>query len=222
LKFTKKKHLEIAIQKFPSFSNPKIQLEQYMTPASIASDVLWNAYSLGDIEYRNILDLGCGTGIFALSSLLLGANNGLGVDIDSDAIEIAKKTAISLNVSNYKFLNMDINDLNKNLAINSLNQDNDYLFKNINTVFQNPPFGAQSRGVKHVDRPFMEVAIKLAKVIYSFHMVKSEDFAIEYFNDLGGKVTHKLYFKFPLPKIYSFHSLESKDIDVVVLRVENE
>ena len=48
-KITKKKHLEMAIQKVPKHPNPKVDLEQYFTPATIAADLLWNAYSLEDI-----------------------------------------------------------------------------------------------------------------------------------------------------------------------------
>ena len=73
-KIRKKKQLEMAIQSIPPHPNPKVELEQYSTPAIIAADLLWNAYSLGDIENSEIIDLGCGTGILSIGSLLLGAS----------------------------------------------------------------------------------------------------------------------------------------------------
>lgn len=48
--FNKKRQLEMALQDIPPHQNPKINLEQYSTPSVIAADVLWNAYSIGDIE----------------------------------------------------------------------------------------------------------------------------------------------------------------------------
>ena len=54
-KITKKKHLEMAIQNVPSHPNPKVDLEQYSTPAVIASDLLWNAYSLDDKDFKALL-----------------------------------------------------------------------------------------------------------------------------------------------------------------------
>ena len=86
-KITKKKHLEIAIQNVPTHPNPKVDLEQCSTSAIIVADLLWNAYSLGDIVDKKIMDLGCGTGIFAIASKLLGASSAIGVDINKPSID---------------------------------------------------------------------------------------------------------------------------------------
>ena len=67
-KITRKKHLEMRLQSIPSHPKPKVNLEQYTTPSIIASDLVWNAFSLGDIDGKNIFDLGCGTGIFAINT----------------------------------------------------------------------------------------------------------------------------------------------------------
>ena len=55
-KIRKKKQLEIAIDSIERHPNPKVELEQYSTPSTIASDLLWNAYTLGDIENKDIVD----------------------------------------------------------------------------------------------------------------------------------------------------------------------
>ncbi len=45
-------------------------------------------------EGQSILDVGCGSGILALSALLLGCDEAVGVDIDSLAVKVAKENAL--------------------------------------------------------------------------------------------------------------------------------
>ena len=208
----KKKHLEMFLQSIPGHQKPKVELEQYSTPSIIAADILWNAYTLGDIKNKNFLDLGCGTGIFAMGSAILGSEHVWGIDIDENAIEMARETTKE----------KQLDDKIKFIQLNIKNNFNIYeLFDHeIDTVIQNPPFGSQERAEKGADRVFMEKSIQIAPVIYSFHMAETEEFVEKYFSKLGGKVTHKFFYHFPLPKIYHFHKEESKDIEVIVLRVE--
>lgn len=203
-----KKQLEIKIQQIPPHPNPKVALEQYSTPASIAADILWNAYALGDIFERNILDLGCGCGIFAISSLLLGASSAVGVDIDEESIEVAESFSDRFKIDNYRFIASDIRDL-----------DEDF---NVDTVFQNPPFGSQKRATKGIDLEFVKKAAGFnPEVLYSFHMASTEDFLTDYFSKSGLKITHIFRYGFSIPKIYEFHSRESKDVNVIAIRAEN-
>ncbi len=232
MRITKKRHLEIAIENIPRFESPKIDLEQYPTSASIAADLLWNAKNLGDISNRSLIDLGCGTGVFAISSALLNARCAMGVDIDSSAIKIAKKTVNNMKISNVNFITEDINNLenfdlenDSNLNNNSNNLNNnfnnyDYL-KNLKfeTAITNPPFGAQSRGKRGADRIFMKIALNLAKVVYSFHIAETKDFVTNFYENLGGNITHEFFYKFPLLNTYEFHTQESRDIEVIVFRV---
>ena len=103
-KIKRKKHLEMRIQSIPPHPKPKVELEQYATPSVIASDLLWNALSLGDIENKNILDLGCGCGIFSIGSCLLGADSAIGIDIDEESINLALKTASDFSIDNIGFI----------------------------------------------------------------------------------------------------------------------
>ena len=199
-KITKKKHLEIAIQKVPKHPNPKVDLEQYSTPATIAADLLWNAYSLGDIADKKVMDLGCGTGIFAIASKLLGAASAIGVDIDKDSTDLASSYCGDVN-----FICSDICDL-----------ENDF---DVDTIFQNPPFGSQKNAKKGADLKFISKAIELSpKVLYSFHMASTEEFLISYFEKNDLEITHIFRYNFPIPKIYEFHTRESANVEVIVIR----
>lgn len=199
-KITKKKHLEMAIQKVPKHPNPKVDLEQYSTPATIAADLLWNAYSLGDIADKKVMDLGCGTGIFAIASKLLGAASAIGVDIDKDSTDLASSYCGDVN-----FICSDICDL-----------ENDF---DVDTIFQNPPFGSQKNAKKGADLKFISKAIELSpKVLYSFHMASTEVFLISYFEKNDLEITHIFRYNFPIPKIYEFHTRESANVEVIVIR----
>lgn len=199
-KITKKKHLEMVIQKVPKHPNPKVDLEQYSTPATIAADLLWNAYSLGDIADKKVMDLGCGTGIFAIASKLLGAASAIGVDIDKDSIDLASSYCGDVN-----FICSDICDL-----------ENDF---DVDTIFQNPPFGSQKNAKKGADLKFISKAIELSpKVLYSFHMASTEEFLISYFEKNDLEITHIFRYNFPIPKIYEFHTRESANVEVIVIR----
>lgn len=199
-KITKKKHLEIAIQKVPKHPNPKVDLEQYSTPATIAADLLWNAYSLEDIADKKVMDLGCGTGIFAIASKLLGAASAIGVDIDKDSTDLASSYCGDVN-----FICSDICDL-----------ENDF---DVDTIFQNPPFGSQKNAKKGADLKFISKAIELSpKVLYSFHMASTEEFLISYFEKNDLEITHIFRYNFPIPKIYEFHTRESANVEVIVIR----
>lgn len=212
-KINKKKHLEIIIESIPKHLNPKIDLEQYSTPATIAADLLWNAKSFGDINNKEIIDLGCGTGIFTMGSAILGAKSAIGFDIDEESIVMANKIANSMEIFNVEFFKRNIYNLNNN-------KSEDFR-KKFNTSFTNPPFGSQLKNKKKADRIFMEWSINLAEICYSFHMAKTRDFVFSYYENLGGKITDEFYYKFPIPHSYSFHTEESKSIDIIVVRVEN-
>ena len=204
-KITRKKHLEMRLQSIPSHPKPKVGLEQYTTPSVIASDLIWNAYSLGDVEDMDIVDLGCGTGIFAVGSALMGANSAVGVDVDEDSIALAQEVKDKLKLDNLNFIVSDINDFDESL--------------NADTVFQNPPFGSQRNADSGQDLRFIQKAIELdCDVLYSFHMQSPEEFLIKYYADNGLEITHIFRYEFPIPKIYDFHTKEKQNVDVIVIR----
>lgn len=193
-----KKELEIILEKIDGFENPKIWLEQYVTPANLASFILTNAKLFGDL--KTVFDLGCGTGILAIGSAILGAYS-VGIDIDVEALKIARNNAKKLKVA-VDFLACDVRDLKLKRKV---------------TVIMNPPFGIQR---KHADRSFIEKAFEIAEVVYSIHSVGSEVFVKKRAEKSGFKITHLWKFTIPLKRTYSFHEKAFKFIPVEVFRIE--
>jgi len=195
----KKKELEIMLQKIEVPEKIKAELEQYITPASIAADILWLAYYNGDIENRIVIDLGCGTGIFSIGAALLKAKKVIGVDIDERLVKIATKEAKKLGAI-VDFLVMDVEDFN-------LQGD---------TVIMNPPFGAQyaNRGA---DKKFVKKAMEISNVFYSLHLKDSVEFIKKLVEKNGWKIEGQKLYRFPIKASLPFHEKRVAHYDVVMI-----
>ncbi|MFN7106554.1 MAG: METTL5 family protein, partial [Pyrobaculum sp.] len=123
--FRNRKELELFIESIPTFRKPKLYLEQYPTDAALVATAVWDANMRGLLH--SVLDLGCGTGRFALSAAAMGATYVLCVDIDPEALLAAKKMSEGLGLEAVDFLTADVARL--------------YVRKRFSAVFQNPPFG---------------------------------------------------------------------------------
>jgi len=55
-----------------------------------------------DFKNKNVLDMGCGSGILAIASLLMGANRAVGVDVESLSVESSNEN-YALNKDYHKF-----------------------------------------------------------------------------------------------------------------------
>ena len=197
----KKKQLEMILQKIPTFKSPIINLEQYQTPAEIASDILFIAYQFGDIEDKIVLDLGCGTGIFSIGAAIMGAKKVIGVDIDKNCLEDARKYAKE-NKEKITFINKDIKDIKINC----------------DTVLMNPPFGAQKSN-KKADRKFIEKCFEIASVIYSLHLSKTVSFIEKMVNSLEGEINFSKKYNYPIKSTYDFHEKKVLNFEVSLLRI---
>lgn len=195
----KKRELEILLQKIPPLAEPRADLEQYSTPAILAADILFTAFSLGDIQGKSVIDLGCGNGIFSIGSSLLGASGVIGVDVDPIAIGAARVNAENLGVT-IDLVESDI------LSFNG----------RADTVIQNPPFGSQRRGA---DRPFIRKAIECAETVYSLHMQETEDFLLREVSELGARIEYRKSYKFNIPHMFGFHKKEKKSVDILLLLI---
>ena len=197
----KKKELEILLQKIPPFEKPIPNLEQYVTPADIASDMLFIAYQFGDIENKTVLDLGCGTGIFSIGAALIGAKKVIGIDIDENCIRTAKKYAKENN-QKITFITKDVVDVDTKC----------------DTVVMNPPFGAQKSN-KKADRKFIEKGFETAAVIYSLHLSKTIPFIEKMVSSLRGEISYYKNYNFPIKHTYDFHEKKRVDYEVSLFRI---
>lgn len=68
------KELQSELQSLQGFTTPNSVLEQYVTSAHLAAQMLFSASNqFGDIEDRCVLDLGCGTCVLGIAARIMGA-----------------------------------------------------------------------------------------------------------------------------------------------------
>jgi len=195
-----KKELEIILSKLKGFHKPKVKLEQYLTDSTIAADAVWNAYHNKHLTKKTIADLGCGPGIFGFGALALGAKKVYFVDMDKEALIVAKENKKIMEKLLGKKLNCDFRNVNVK----------DFSEK-VNIVIQIPPFGVKQT---HHDKLFLVKAMELCGIIYSFHKLSTKDFVNKFVRDNGFRIKHFYTYKFPIKQTYWFHISRVKDIDV--------
>ena len=181
-------------------------LEQYPTPATIASTVLYSAQmEHGDITGRVVLDLGCGDGIFAVGAALLGAKAVIGIDVQSKALKASQRNSRQLGTEDT--VDWVLGDVSSLQTLDS-----------VDTVVSNPPFGVKRKGA---DVGFLQKAISIADVTYSMHLAgdKNRVFLEKEINKLGAKVTQLETFQFPIGRLFESHKKERHVIDVDLYRI---
>jgi putative methylase len=208
-RFIRKLDLELFVASLDAMPNPKWALEQYTTPEVITANMLYiAAYSHGDIVGKRVLDLGCGTGRLGLAAAFLGAEQVVGVDIDSTAIKVAKQNAAKAGLKGQvQFINADISTIQGHF----------------DTALQNPPFGVQNR---EADRPFLVKALESADAVYSLHnhpevderlikilkssqgfvQVQPSPFLERFIAKHSGTVTAVYAMLMTIPKMFDFHT----------------
>lgn len=197
---TRRKAIEKTLSQVPDFPDPDPELEQYTTPAGIATDVLFEAFHLDDLGGNFVVDLGAGTGILAIGASLMGAMPVYGFDVDEGAIEVAREAATRAGASQATFEAMTVEEMAEFDA---------------DTVLSNPPFGSQSR---HADRPFVDAAARVGDVCWTFHLTETLDWVENRIGEEGGEVTHRFRFAFPIDAQFYFHDKPREEVDVTVVR----
>jgi putative methylase len=198
----RKRDLARTLQTISPHPEPRVSLEQYTIPADLAAEILFLAsYSLGDIEGRCVLDLGTGTGRLAIGASILGAEYVVGVDLDQLALRIAS--------SNSKRLG---------LGTNWVLGDVKSLRGHVDTVLMNPPFGTKRL---HADVEFLQIALKLGKVVYSIHKASTHQFLERWLRHRRAEAELVISTKMEIPHQFHFHTSRKRHVEVEVLRIKS-
>lgn len=202
----KKSQLKILLSQLDEVEEKKPELEQYQTPAGIASEVLSQADVSGDLD-GDVVDLGAGNGIFALGAAALGATV-RGYDTDPDALAVAER--------NREWME---NELDRELDVTFTEENVIFVEDDADTVIMNPPFGLQ-RDTEQSNVRFLETAFEMAPVVYALlHQSKGKrgktrGFMRRLAEDHGYETSILAWFRFPLPRAYSFHEKDQDEINV--------
>ncbi len=188
------------LSQLDSFSQPDIELEQYMTPPELAADIIHTAYMQGDIENCEVVDLGTGTGILAIGSALAGARV-TAVEKDAGALEIARENAEKLDAVD---------------AIELVERDATGVNSKFDTCVMNPPFSVHSdTGLK-----FFRKAFSIADAVYSVAPRGVRERIKELSEEYGHEVLGVEEYTIALGPSYGFHTEESREtpVDVIITR----
>ena len=223
-----RRQLAQLLESVADFPDPRVDREQYLTPAELAAHVVHLAAVQGDLTNATVIDLGTGTGMLALGADQYAPARTIGLDIDADALEQAR-----LNEHTIRSLVLEATSSNDSGdEFDQIRHTVDWLQADIDhvplerttlpspvTVLSNPPFGAQ-RGNRHADRAFLEVAREVSDVSYTIHNEGSQDFIESFASDHGGIVTHAFGATFPLDHRFDFHDRERATLEAEVFRIE--
>lgn len=196
--------LERVLAGLGSAGSPSPALEQYPTPAKIAASIVFDAAMRGDVAGRSIADLGCGAGIFAIASVLMGCESAEGFDSDPAAVAAAEENArLSLPGS--------MRD-----RVHFVNADIGHVGGRYDTVFQNPPFGAQRR---NADVPFIRKALEIGNSIYTMHPAVAREFVERKVEQFGGTVEFEKSFTYEMPWMFAFHTRKVRKFELILFKV---
>ncbi|PKC17303.1 S-adenosyl-L-methionine-dependent methyltransferase [Rhizophagus irregularis] len=200
------KNLESELQVVARFDKPKIQLEQYCTTPHLAARMLYTAHTVyDDIESKVIADFGCGCGILSIAANLLDSNYNLALDIDNDALQIAKENCSEFEVD-VEFILADL-----------ISTSTDHLQNKVDTIVMNPPFGTKNN--EGIDIIFLKKAIEIATTsVYSLHKSSTREYIREKAKNWGVECEVLAEMKFDIPMMYKIHKKKSVDIEVDFIR----
>jgi putative methylase len=204
--------LERRLAGLATFEDPRLDLEQYPTPADLAAHLLHDADLRGDLD-GTVLDLGSGTGVLALGAALRTPGRVIGIERDARALAVARGNERTLDPP------VTVDWIQGDATRPPLCGTRAPSDGRATTVVMNPPFGAQ-RGNRHADRAFLSAAAGLASVSYSIHNAGSEAFVEAFAADEGGTVTHAFEARLAIEGRFAHQTADSETITVEAFRIE--
>ncbi|KAM0687289.1 Methyltransferase-like protein 5 [Conglomerata obtusa] len=198
----KLKQLKMELTRVKSFDNPKILLEQYITPHDIAAALIYTAhFEYNDIEDKKILDLCSGTGMLSVAASFFNPAHITCLECDLDSINTCKENFTFFEIENYEIVHERF-------------EDNVFMDK-FDTVIMNPPFGTRCRGV---DTAAVDFALDVGNVVYSLHKRSTRDYLLEKYKN--SKVIAEV--EYDIKRSYKFHKKNVKPIEVDLIRFVKE
>lgn len=147
--------------------------------------------------------------MLSIGAAILGACHVIGVDLDTDALEIARE---------------NIDEFEDPLPIDLVQSSVQALVLQprfqADTVIMNPPFGTRQKGA---DMEFLRAAFRISRhSIYSLHKSSTREHISKVAKkELGATSAEVLaQLRYDLPATYKFHKQKSKDIEVDLWRFE--
>lgn len=199
----RKRELEFALSKIPAHPRPKLELEQYVTPAHLAARIIWVAVlTYRDLPAELVLDLGAGTGRLGIGAALMGSEYVVLIDVDREALRLALNASRELSVA------AQVDAVCSDVASIGLSRKAD-------CTIQNPPFGVYKRGA---DIAFLRAALKLSESVYSIHKAESVEYILKKLAEEGFEATPLFEDVIRLPPTMPRHHKREHRVRVVVIR----
>ena len=195
-----KNDLKRLLSQVKDFEQPRITLEQYITPPSLAADLIFTAYMQKDIENKKVLDLGTGTGILAIGASKLEAEV-TAVEKDQSALNTAKENAENLKAE-ISFVKRDVEEYSGDFE----------------TVVMNPPFSVHS----DIGLSYWEKAIELSEKVYGISPRGARDSIKSLVQSSNHRIVGVQEYSIGLPPSYGFHTEQSRETPVDLIITEEK
>ncbi len=198
----KKKRLSMLLSQLAPSPKPKLKWEGYTLDPEAAAEMVYVAsWENDDVAQKTVVDLGCGSGVLAISAALTGAKMTVGVDLDKEAVKTAKSNALKVTAD-----------------VDLVAGDIQCLRGHFDTALMNPPFGTRKKGA---DVQFLQKALEVADVVYSLHKRSSSvrDFLLQKVPRIGGKVDQVREMEIVIRRTYSFHTKRRYTVKVDLYRI---
>ena len=185
----KVRHLAMVLSKLEPHPCKDVDLEQYSTDGNLASLLLSEIVSFGDINSDTLVgDLGAGNGILGIAALKIGAKRAIFVETDIEACHTIERNLINSGIQ-------DSGEIINEHIVSGTN------LTKVDLIICNPPWGRQK---EKADRPFLNMILQNASVTHLLHSSKATHIR-PFFESRGWTVEFYYETDFALPAKYTHH-----------------